>query len=85
MELKDTVGLMISDDYRKRFAAEYWQVRIRREKLLRIISLHNAGTIPFALDCQVELLDLQYEAMSDYLRILEERAVIEGVNLEEKP
>ena len=84
MELKDTVGLMISDDYRKRFVAEYWQTRIRMSKLLRTISCHYAVELPFALDCQVELLNKQYEAMRAYLEILKERAVIEGVDLEEK-
>ena len=33
MELKDTVDLMLSEDYRDRFKAEYQQVKIRKEKL----------------------------------------------------
>lgn len=33
IELKDTVGLMKSSDYKERFIAEYTQVKIRYEKL----------------------------------------------------
>ena len=29
MELKDTIELMTSDDYKDRFRAEYWQTKIR--------------------------------------------------------
>ena len=32
MELKDTIKLMESDDYKDRLKAEYYQVKIRREK-----------------------------------------------------
>ena len=33
MELKDTVDLMISDDYKERFRAEYYQTKDRYNKL----------------------------------------------------
>ena len=33
MELKDTIELMQSEDYKERFKAEYHQLRIRFEKL----------------------------------------------------
>ena len=33
MELKDTVGMMSSSDYRDRFKDEYYQLKIRYEKL----------------------------------------------------
>lgn len=32
MELKDTIKLMTSEDYKERFAAEYLQTKIRYEK-----------------------------------------------------
>ena len=32
-KLMETIDLMTSDDYKKRFVAEYWQTRIRQEKL----------------------------------------------------
>ena len=33
MDLKDTVNLMMSDDYKERFKAEYHQLKCRLEKL----------------------------------------------------
>ena len=33
MELKDTIEMMNSDDYKERFKAEYYQTKIRYEKL----------------------------------------------------
>lgn len=32
-DLKDTVSLMASDDYKDRLLAEYWQLKIRHQKL----------------------------------------------------
>ena len=37
LELKDTVEMMESDDYRERFKAEYHQLKIRVEKLSKFI------------------------------------------------
>ena len=37
MELKDTIPLMTSGDYRERFKAEYYQLRIRAGKLQSLI------------------------------------------------
>ena len=33
MELKDTIEMMTSNDYKERFKAEYYQAKIRYEKL----------------------------------------------------
>ena len=33
LELKDIIALMTSSDYKQRFIAEYWQTKIRYEKL----------------------------------------------------
>ena len=37
MELKDTVEMMGSEDYKERFKAEYCQVKIRYEKLMYML------------------------------------------------
>ena len=37
MELKDTIDLMNSNDYKERFIAEYLQVKIRYNKLLNML------------------------------------------------
>ena len=36
MEYKDTVNLMLSSDYKERFKAEYYQTKIRYEKLKKL-------------------------------------------------
>ena len=36
MELKDTIKLMESENYKERFKAEYYQTKIRYEKLKKL-------------------------------------------------
>ena len=43
MELKDTIDLMQSKDYKERFKAEYYQLKIRREKLMDFLDRWNRG------------------------------------------
>lgn len=42
MDLKATISAMQSADYKDRFRAEYWQTKIRYEKLKVIINKWNA-------------------------------------------
>ena len=83
MELKDTVSMMTSPDYKERFKAEYWQVKIRCQKLLKIMEGHLDGALSFTPACSTELLHNQLFTMKIYIDILEERALIEGIELEE--
>ena len=81
MELKDTVALMESDDYKDRFKAEYYQTKIRYEKLHKMLIKAEAGTLGFQLKCPPHLLREQECDMMDYLKILEIRAEHEGIEL----
>lgn len=81
MEMMDTVQLMESTDYKDRFKAEYWQVRIRLEKLRKMIAKYQAGTLGFTPACSLELLKEQVEPMQNYLDALEVRAQIEEIEL----
>ena len=81
MELKDTIEMMNSADYKDRFKAEYYQTKIRYEKLHRMCVKYEAGTLDFTPTCSLELLKEQKAAMGNYLRCLEVRAEIEGVAL----
>ena len=56
MELKDTVALMESDDYMDRFKAEYYQTKIRYEKLHKMIVKYDAGTLNFKPKCDISLM-----------------------------
>lgn len=81
MELKDTVELMTSDDYKERFIAEYCQVKIRYGKLKYMLERWDNGILDFTPTCPRSTYDLQISAMKDYIAILEARSVMEGVTL----
>ena len=84
-ELKDTIQLMTSGNYIARFQAEYWQTRIRYEKLKRMIRQYLDRTLPFVPKCPIEVLRGQLNAMGHYLNMLETRAMVEKIDLEEFP
>lgn len=85
MELKETVELMNSEDYKERFIAEYRQVKIRYEKLKNFCNKIEVETMlgkeETKHDCPLELLREQQKYMGLYLSILEKRALIENVEL----
>lgn len=81
MELKDTVSLMNSEDYKERFIAEYCQTKIRYDKLHRMCTKYEAGTLDFNPNCSLALLLEQKSYMGQYLHKLEIRAEIEKIPL----
>lgn len=87
MDLKDTIEMMNSDDYKERFKAEYYQTKIRYEKLKRLNTRIRAQeitdqyTVLTKHDCPGCLLRDQQRAMGQYLHLLEVRAVIEKIEL----
>lgn len=81
MELKDTVELMNSADYKERFKAEYLQTKIRYDKLHTMTIKYEAGTLNFEPSCSLEVLKEQKSYMGNYLRMLEVRAEIEKIDL----
>ena len=82
MELKDTVDLMTSEDYKERFKAEYLQTKIRYESLRKMLNKWEAGTLDFTPTCSRILLFKQKRCMSEYLNALEIRAEVEGIILD---
>ena len=86
-EFEDTVHLMLSDDYKARFVAEYRQTKIRYERLKHFCNrIEAAMTHPQKVempkhDCDLELLREQQRAMGHYLHALEIRAVVEHIEL----
>ena len=81
MELKDTVELMNSKDYKERFKAEYLQAKIRYDKLDAMTVKYEAGTLNFTPSCPLELLKEQKKYMGNYIRTLKIRAEIENIDL----
>lgn len=84
MELKETIEMMNSADFKERFRAEYFQTKIRYEKLKEMCNKYEAGTLNFTPSCSLETLRKQQEHVGLYLNDLEIRAEIEGINLEEE-
>ena len=81
MELKDTIELMNSQDYEDRFRAEYWQAKIRYDKLDDITVKYEANTLTFTPKCSLTLLKEQKMYLGNYIRILKIRAEIERIEL----
>ena len=86
-ELEATVPLMLSDDYRARFIAEYRQLKARYERLKYFNTVIEASHMSTKIkepehDCSADLLRDQQRLMGEYLHKLEVRAVIERINLE---
>lgn len=81
MELKNTIILMCNADYKQRFRAEYFQLKIRYEKLVVMCEKWDAGKLEFTPTCPREMYDEQLSSMQKYLQVLEERAKMEEVDL----
>jgi len=81
MEMIQTVDLMLSSSPEERFIGEYWQLRIRRYKLAKLIDKLVNGTVDFEPKTPLNILELQLEAMTEYQEVLEDRAKREGINI----
>ena len=83
MQLRHTIELMNSSDYKERFQAEWAQTKIRYEKLHKLIVEYEAGTLNFKPTCSLNLLKGQEYYMGQYLFCLEKRAALEKISLSE--
>ena len=81
-ELAGTCAMMVSPDYKERFKAEYWQVVIRYQKLKAMLQKWDNGELNFSPTCPRSTYNMQIKAMTDYIAVLEARAVMEGVELD---
>ena len=81
MELKDTVDLMLSPDYKDRFKAEFHQLEIRYEKLMAMLDKWDKGELDFTPTCPRNMYDIQVKGMEMYMDVLYDRAELEGIDL----
>ena len=79
MELKDTIELMLSDDFKERFKAEYYQLKIRRDKLQAMMETYHS--LDFKPNTDFRTLWVQLTAMNSYLEQLLKRAELEEISL----
>ena len=82
MKLIETAEMMGSEDYKERFRAEYIQLKLRMIGLGEMLRKYKNGELNFTPSCSYDLLSGQFKAMDMYASYLEERAVIENIDLE---
>ena len=80
-DLRQTVNIMQSNNYKERFLAEYYQTKIRYNKLHKMLVKYEAKTLEFEPTCPIEILKRQCSHMGEYLYDLEVRAEIEKIEL----
>lgn len=98
IKIEDTIAGMTSPDYKFRFQAEYWQTKIRYEKLKAMLTKWEAlkekydyflnesiveKYLGFIPTCPYEMLREQQRQMGEYLHSLEKRAALEDIDLDE--
>ena len=81
MELKDTVEMMNSEDFKERFKAEYYQLLIRLDGLTSMLIKWENNMLDFEPNCSKETLENQFIFMQGYIDILRLRAQIEEIDL----
>ena len=81
MQLKDTIEMMISKDFKERFKAEYYQLIFRFNALTSMLYKWKNNTLDFEPKCSKEILENQLIFMQGYLDILRLRAEIEEIDL----
>ena len=70
------------EPWKERFINEYNELSNRTDKLAKMLEKYQAGTLDFTPNCSFDLLHEQLVYMSQYLRVLRERAQIEKIDVE---
>ena len=81
MKLNETSDMMNSNNYKERFQAEYYQLKIRLDGLNSMLDRWDKGELNFNPICPKSLLESQSKIMEKYVEILEARAKLERVGL----
>lgn len=76
MNLQDTVEMMNSSDYKERFKAEFYQLKLRIDGLEAMLT-----KLEFTPSCDITLLKTQIATMVAYENILKMRAKQESIEL----
>lgn len=84
MILAETINGMVSKDYKERFIAEYQQLVIRYNGLKKMLGNWDKNELEFVPTCPRSTYNMQIKAMADYIAVLEARAVMEGIKLQEE-
>lgn len=80
-ELASTAKMMVSSDYKKRFLAEYIQLKNRYNGLINLLTKWDKNELTFTPTCPRDIYGVQISAMKQYLDVLEARATLENINI----
>ena len=80
-ELQKSIQLMISEDYKDRFKAEYIQLKNRYDNLSKMIDNWDKNKLSFTPTCPREIYTMHIESMKKYLDILIIRTKLENIEL----
>lgn len=69
-------------DYKERMMQEYQELKQRYDSLHKMLVKLDAGTLDFTPTCPPVLLKEQADIMNKYMYILEVRAEVEGIGVE---
>ncbi len=81
MKLSETVEMMNSTDYKERFKAEYYQLKIRVNGLKAMLDKWDSEELGFTPTCPREIYNEQMDYMMNYMTLLENRAYLEKIEL----
>lgn len=81
MKLTNTIDMMCSQEFKDRFIADFYQLKIRRGGLHNMLVTYRKGELSFKPKCRYELLPKQVIFMDAYIHILSEKATFEGIEL----
>ena len=81
LTLEETAKMMLSEDYKERFKAEYYQLVNRYKNLKAMLEKWDNGTLGFTPDCTRGIYEAQLETMEKYIAMLEIRAYFEKIDL----
>lgn len=78
---KECEAIPVEPSWQERMQGEYHDLKTRYEKLHRMVTKYEAGTLDFTPNCSLDLLRQQKRHMGEYLHDLEIRAEVEGIEL----
>ena len=79
--MRDTIEYMNSTDWKDRLIAEYWQTKIRYQKLNILITKYHAGESDSHILSPINVLTQQRTHMKEYLGCLKYRAKLADIDL----
>lgn len=79
--LKDVAPSVAVRGYKTRAVAEYWEAKLRYDKVHFLVTSYHAGKLKFNPATPIKVLEKEDQILSEYISVLEERAKFEQIDL----